>query len=57
MKKQYKSSVIKNHEITNKKNVDGVPIKGSIASEVIFRFRARNEKKKALWEYPVANDD
>ena len=46
MKKQYKSSIIKNHEITNKKFLDGVPLKGYVASEVLFRFRARNRKKK-----------
>ena len=32
MKKQYKSSIIKNHKITNKKNFDGVPLKGYVAS-------------------------
>ena len=32
MKKQYKSSIIKNHEITKKKKIDGVPLKGYIAS-------------------------
>ena len=30
MKKQYKSSIIKNHEITQKN--DGVPLKGYVAS-------------------------
>ena len=45
MKKQYKSSIIKNLAITNKEKFDGVPLKGYIASEVIFRFRARNENK------------
>ena len=44
MKKQYKSSKLKYHKITNKKKFDGVPIKGYVASEVIFRFRAKNEK-------------
>ena len=33
----------------------GVPFKGYVASQVIFRFCARNNKK-ALWEYPVTND-
>ena len=28
MKKEYKSSIIKNHKITNKKNFDGVSLKG-----------------------------
>ena len=44
MKKQNKSSIIKNHEITNEKSFDGVPLKGYVASYVIFRFRARNKK-------------
>ena len=53
MKWQYKSSIIKNHKITI---FYGVPLKGYVASSVIFRFWARNEKKKALWEYQVTND-
>ena len=33
MKKQYKSSIIKNHKITKKKKkIDGVPLKGYVAS-------------------------
>ena len=57
MKKQYKSSRIKNHKITKKKFFYGIPLKGYVASKVIFRFGARNKKKKkALWEYPVTND-
>ena len=48
MKKQYKSSWIKNHEITKKKNFDGVPLKGYVASYVIFRFGARNIKKNIV---------
>ena len=56
MKKQYKSSIIKNHKITNKNFFAGVPLKGYVASKVIFRFRARNKKKKASSEYPVTND-
>ena len=32
MKKQYKSSIIKNHKITNKNVFDGVPLKGYVAS-------------------------
>ena len=32
MKKQYKSSIIKNHEIVNKNVFDGVPLKGYVAS-------------------------
>ena len=45
MKKQYKSLLIKNHKITNKKKKnDGVPLKGYVASEVIFRFRTKNIK-------------
>ena len=31
-KKKYKSSIIKNHKITNKKFFDGVPLKGYVAS-------------------------
>ena len=43
MKKQYKSSIIKNHKITKSKIFYHVPLKGYIASEVIFRFGARNK--------------
>ena len=32
MKKQYKSSVIKNHKITNKNFFKGVSLKGYVAS-------------------------
>ena len=32
MKKQYKSSRIKNHKITKKKKKNGVPLKGYVAS-------------------------
>ena len=45
MKKQCKSSIIKNYKITKKKLFDGVPLKGYVTSYVIFRFRARNQKK------------
>ena len=45
MKKQYKSSIIKNHKITKKGGFFyGVPLKGYVASSVIFRFCARNQK-------------
>ena len=56
MKKQYKSSRNKNHKITQKNFFfDGVPLKGYVASQDIFRFGPRN-KKKVLLEYPVTND-
>ena len=45
MKKQYNSSIIKNHKITNKKFFDGIPLKDYVASQVIFRFRAGNKNK------------
>ena len=32
LKKEYKSSIIKNHKITNKQNFDGVSLKGYVAS-------------------------
>ena len=32
MKKEYKSSIIKNKKITNKKKTDGVSLKGYVAS-------------------------
>ena len=32
LKKEYKSSIIKNHKITNKKIFDGVALKGYVAS-------------------------
>ena len=31
-KKQYKSSITKNHKIAKKKKVDGVPLKSYVAS-------------------------
>ena len=37
MVNQYNSSIIKNHKITNKDFFDGVPVKGYVASQVIFR--------------------
>ena len=46
MRKQYKSSKIKNEKNYQKKKIlMGVPLKGYVASEVIFRFGARNEKQ------------
>ena len=45
MKKQYKSSIIKNHSVTEKIFFDGIPLEGYVASKVIFRFRAKNQKK------------
>ena len=47
MKKQYKSSIIQNHKVTHKKIFDGIPLKGYVASKVIFRFCARNEIPKS----------
>ena len=44
MRKQYKSSKIKNTKIT-KHFFMGVPLKGYVAFKVIFRFGARNEKQ------------
>ena len=35
MKKRYKSSITMNHKITKTK-IDGVPLKGYVASYVIF---------------------
>ena len=55
VKKQYKSSITKNHKIKKKYIFDGVPLKGYVASYVIYRFCTRNEKK-ALWENQVTND-
>ena len=48
MNKQYKSSRIKNHKITNIFFFDRVPLKGYVASQVIFRFGTRNEKKSIV---------
>ena len=42
IRKQFKSSIIKNHKITNKKIFDGVSFKDYVASKVIFRFLIRN---------------
>ena len=55
MKKKCKSSITKNHKIEKKIFFDGFPLEGNVASEVIFRFCARN-KKKALWENHVTNN-
>ena len=35
-KKNYKSSITKNHKIENNIFFDGVPLKGYVASQVIF---------------------
>ena len=43
MKKQYKSSIIKNPKITKTIFFCGVPLKGYVASKVIFRFGTRNK--------------
>ena len=45
MEKQYKSSITKNHKIEKNIFFYGVPLKGYVTSEVIFRFCARNQKK------------
>ena len=42
--KQYKWSISKNHTIKNK--FDGAPLKGYLASYVIFRVCARNNNNK-----------
>ena len=36
MNKQYKLSLIKNHKITKKNFFDGIPLKGNIASYLIY---------------------
>ena len=46
MKKQYKSSIIRLIELQNKTKFDDVPLKGYVASMVIFLFFDENEKKK-----------
>ena len=51
MKKEYKSSIIKNHRITNKNLFDSVSLKGSVASSVTFRFRTKNKKNKHFGIY------
>ena len=45
MTKQYKSLKINNKKIMKKHFLMGVSLKGYVASLVIFRFGARNEKK------------
>ena len=45
MKKQHKSLIIMSYKITKKKKIDGVPLKGYVASKVIFRTCAKNQKK------------
>ena len=49
MKKQYESSIIKNHKITKITKKDDIPLKGYVASLIIFRFCARNKKKRHCW--------
>ena len=44
MKKQYKSSIIQNFKITNKKKIWWCSLKRPVASEVNLRFRSKNEK-------------
>ena len=44
MKTRIHSSIIKNHKNYKKRCFDGVPFKGYVASEVIFRFGTRNKK-------------
>ena len=48
MKKQHKPSITKIHEIKKKVSFDGVPLKGYVASFVIFRFCARNKEKSIV---------
>ena len=46
MKKHYKSSIIKNHKITKTKFFfDGVPLKGYVASGVIFDLAPEIKKR------------
>ena len=45
MKKQYKSSIIKNNKITNKNNFDGVPLKGYVAFKLFLDFAPEIKKK------------
>ena len=54
MKKQYKSSIIKNHKIT-KKNFFGCSLNRLRSPFIIFRFCARNQKRHS-GEYQVTND-
>ena len=55
MKKQYKSSLIKNHKITHKSFFfKWCSLRRLRSFLSYFRFFARNKKKKkTLWEYPV----
>ena len=56
MKKQYKSSVTKNHKITQKKFFWMVfPYKDTQPLKLFLDF-APEIKKKHSWEYPVTND-
>ena len=48
--KEYKSSIIKNHKITNKKFFLTKLLK------LFLDFAQKKKKKKKLWEYPVTND-
>ena len=47
MKKEYISSIIKNHKITNKQNFDGVSLKGYVAS----LFEAMIEASSVCFHY------
>ena len=47
--------MIKNHKITNN-FFYGVALKGYVASTVIFRFCARNKKKKKKSNVGISSD-
>ena len=53
MKKQYKSSRI--IKLQKKNSCECLRLKGYVASSVIFKFGARNKKKKKK-KHSVAND-
>ena len=44
MKKQFKSSIIKNHKITKRKFFDGVPLKGYVASNLFLDLASEIKK-------------
>ena len=47
IKNQYKSSITKNHKIKKKTIfIDGVSLKGYVASLAIFRFCVKKKKRK-----------
>ena len=63
MKKQYKSSIIRNHKITNKRNFDGVSLTLSqttpdfyvFAVKVFLKTQREKEKLLVMSNFPLSH--